>query len=109
MASGRPAVDAKLVLQRNDLDVVDVEEIGRTAVGIEFLLVDLKADTNWIIVAFGPIIDRAHDAQTFWEFRRNSLTNIGSESCDAALAWKMIPEKGYMFNGGGYSHGPWKR
>ena len=34
MASGSPAVDAKLVLERNDLDVVDVEEIGRTAVGI---------------------------------------------------------------------------
>jgi hypothetical protein len=59
MASGSPAVDAKLVLERNDLDVVDVEEIGRTAVGIEFLLVDLKADTSWIIVAFGSIKRRS--------------------------------------------------
>src|SRR5580698_9148949 len=105
MASGSPAVDTKLVLEQNDLDVVDVEEIGRTAVGTEFLLVDLKSDTSWIIVAFGSIIDCAHDAQTFWEFRRNSLTNIGGESGDAALARKMIPEKGYMFDGGGYSHG----
>src|SRR4051794_24867078 len=105
MAAGRPAVDAKLVLDQDYLYVVDVEEIGCAAVGIEFLLVDLKSDSSWIGVAFGSIIDRAHDALTLREFRRNSITNVGGEGGDAALTRKMVSEKGYLFNLGGCFHG----
>jgi hypothetical protein len=36
------------------------------------------------------------------EFRRDSITNVGGERCDAALARKMIAEKGYLLNVGGY-------
>jgi hypothetical protein len=105
MAASWPAVDAKLVLDQDYLHVVDVEEIGCAAIGIEFLFVDLKSDPSWIVVAFGPIIYRAHDALTLREFRRNSITNVRGEGCDAALARKMIPEKGYLLDVGGYSHG----
>ena len=85
---------------RDDLHVVDVEEIGRAAIGIEFLLVDLKSDPSWIVVAFGSIIDRAHDAlRHCGNSAAISITNIGGEGCDAALARKMIPEKGYLFDG----------
>jgi hypothetical protein len=56
------------VLDQDYLYVVDVEEIGCAAIGIEFLLVDLKSDSSWIGVAFGSIIDRAHDALTLREF-----------------------------------------
>jgi hypothetical protein len=65
MAAGRPPVDAKLVLDQDYLRVVDVHEIGCAAIGIEFLLVDLKSDPSWIVIALGSIIDRAHDALTF--------------------------------------------
>ena len=34
------------------------------ASGIEFLLVNLKSDSRWVVVPFGPIIDRAYDAMT---------------------------------------------
>jgi hypothetical protein len=102
MVPGRPAVDAKLVLDQDHLHVVDVEEIGCATVGIEFLLVDLKSDPRWIVVAFGSIIDRAHDALTLRELHRNSLTNLGGEGCDAALARQMIPEEGYLLDVGLY-------
>jgi hypothetical protein len=39
------------------------------------------------------------------EFRRNSITNVGGEGSDAALARKMIPEKSYLLDVGGYFHG----
>jgi hypothetical protein len=93
------------VLDQDYLHVVDVEEIGCAAIGIEFLLVDLKSDASWIVVAFGSIIDRAHNALTLREFRRNSITNVGGEGSDTALARKMIPEKGYLLDVGGYFHG----
>src|SRR5260370_23123299 len=105
MAAGRSPVDAKFMSDQVYFRVVDVEEIGCATIGIEFLLVDLKSDPSWIVVAFGSIIDRAHDALTLREFRRNSITNVGGEGCDAALARKMIPEKGYLLDVGGYSHG----
>src|SRR6516162_11589449 len=59
MAAGRPTVDAVLVLDQDHLDVVDVEEVGCAAIGIEVLLVDLKSYPSWIVIAFESIIDRA--------------------------------------------------
>jgi hypothetical protein len=44
LTPGRPAVDAELVLDQNYLDIVNIEEIGGAAIGIEFLFVDLKTD-----------------------------------------------------------------
>jgi hypothetical protein len=93
MAPGRPAVDAKLVLDQDYLNIVDIEEIGGAAIGIEFLFVDLKSDASRIVVAFGPIIDRAYDALTFRKFGRNCITNVRGERGNAALTWKVISEK----------------
>jgi hypothetical protein len=89
MAAGRPAVDAKLVLDQYYLHVVDIEEIGCAPVRIEFLFVDLKSDSSRIGVAFGSIIDRAYDALTLRKFLRNCITNVRGEGGDAAPAWKV--------------------
>src|SRR5258708_22087204 len=105
MAAGRSPIDAKFVLDQDYLHVVDVEKIGCATIRIEFLLVDLKSDASWIVVSFGSIIDRAHDTLTLREFRRNSITNVGGEGSDAALARKMIPEKGYLLDVVCDSHG----
>ena len=53
MAAGRSAVDAELVLDRDDLDVVDVQEFRRAPIGIEFLFINLKSHPSRIVVAFG--------------------------------------------------------
>ena len=76
VAASRSAVDPKFVLDRDYLHIVYVEEISRAAIGIEFFRIDLKSDPSWIVVAFGPIIDRADDALTLRKFRRNSITNV---------------------------------
>jgi hypothetical protein len=104
MAPGRPAVDAKLVLDQNYLNVVDIEEIGGAAIGIEFFFVDLKSDPSGIVVAFGSIIDRAYDALTFREFRRNCITNVRGERGNAALTWKVISQKSYLLDVGDSLH-----
>jgi len=90
MAAGRPTINAELVLDQDYLDIVDIEEISGPAIGVEFVFVDLKSDPRRIVVAFGSIIDRTYDALTLREFRRNCITNIRSERCNAAMAWKVI-------------------
>ena len=54
------AEDAKLVLNRHEFYFVGVKESGCAAVGINFLLLNLKPDLSWVVVAFGSVIDRAH-------------------------------------------------
>jgi hypothetical protein len=78
------------VLDQDYLDIVDIEEISGTAIGVEFVFVDLKSDPRRIVVAFGSIIDRTYDALTLREFRRNRITNVRSERGNAAMAWKVI-------------------
>ena len=99
MAAGRPPVDAKLVLDRDYLDVIDVEEVSRAPIGIEFLLVDFKSHLSRIIITFGSIIDCAHHALALWVLRSNSLTNVRGKGSNAALTRKMIPQEGYAFYG----------
>jgi hypothetical protein len=106
VAAGRSAVDAKLVLDRNDLDVVDIEEVSRAAIGIEFLFVNLEPYSRWIVIAFRAIINRAHHALTFREFRSNGFADVGGKSGNAALTRKMIAEEGYLLDDRGIFHGP---
>src|SRR5260221_3887298 len=98
MVPGGPAVDAKFVLNQDDLHIVDIEKIGSAAIGIEFLFVDLKSDAIRVVVAFGSIIDRAYDALTFRKFGRNCITNVRGERGNAALTWKVISEKSYLLD-----------
>jgi hypothetical protein len=98
MASSGSTVDAILVLDQDYLDVVDVEEVGGPAIGIEFLLVDLKSYPRRIVVAFGAIIDRAHDTLALGKLHRDSITDIGGEGGNAALARKMVSDKCYLLD-----------
>jgi hypothetical protein len=61
MAPRLTAVDAVLVLQRNDVDIAEVEKVGRPAVGIEILLLEFELHFSRVIVSSGNVVDR-HDA-----------------------------------------------
>src|SRR5271166_271646 len=102
MAAGRPAEDAKLVLNRDEFDIVGVKEMGRAAIGIDFLLVNLKPDPSWIVVTFGSIIDRAHQTSTEREFRCHRFAKVGGKGGDAAFARKMISQEGHLVEVGDY-------
>lgn len=105
MTASRSAVDAKLVLNRDYLDVVDVKVVCRAAIGIEFFFVDLKTYSIRIIVTFGAIINCSDDAPTIRKFSGNGLAEVSGESRDATLTRNMIADEGYVFDGGGSFHG----
>src|SRR5438067_8305233 len=94
MTASRPSVDAKLVLDRDDLDVVNVQEIRRTPVGVDLLFVDLKTDTRRIIVAFRVIVNCSHEALAMRVRGCDRLANVGRKCRDATLPWHIISKKG---------------
>ena len=104
MTAGGSAVNAKLVLDRDYLDIIDVEEVSRAPIGIEFLFVDFKSYLSRIIITFRSIIDCAHHALALRVLRSNSFTNVRGKGSNAALTRKMIPEEGYAFYGRGNFH-----
>src|ERR1700730_10823146 len=105
MGAGGPSIDAVLVLDQDDLDIVDVEEVSCATIGIELFLVDLESYPRRIVITFKSIIDCANDALALREFRCNGFTNIRGEGCYTALTRKMVSEKCYLLDGGNYLHG----
>ena len=93
MTSGRPAVDAKLMLDRDDLDVINVQEIRRAPVGVEFLLVDFKTNARRIIVTFGAIVDCSHDAFAIRILGCDRLANVRGKRRDAALPGHVVSQE----------------
>src|ERR1700686_1861900 len=97
MTSGGAAVDAKLVLDRDYLYIIDVEEVSRAPKGIEFLFIDFKSHLSRIIITFGSIIHCAHYALALRILRSNSFTDVRGIGSNAAMTRKMIPKEGYTF------------
>ena len=97
-----PSRSAKLVLDQDHLHAVDIEEIGCAAIRIEFLLIDFKSDPGRIVVAFGSVIDCAHDAFTLRELRRYSLRKPEVKVAIPHWRGQMIPEEGYLLDVGLY-------
>ncbi len=89
------------MLNRHEFYLVGVKETGCASVGINFLLLNLKPDLVWVVVAFGSIVDRAHQTPAEREFRCHSLTKIGGKCGDAALPWKMTAQEGHSVEMGG--------
>ena len=51
VTAGRPAENAELVLQADDVHIADVEEVGGAQIGRQVLLLNLEADHFRILVA----------------------------------------------------------
>ena len=105
MAPRRPAINAELVLHRDDLDVVDVQKLRRAPVGIQLLLLDLERHARRIIVALRPVVHRPHDAMRLGKLRRDGLADVGGECGNAATPRHVVAEKGDVFGIGRMVHG----
>ena len=58
MAAGRPAENAELVLQADDVHVADVEEVRGAQIRRQVLLLDLEANHLRVLVAALNVVDR---------------------------------------------------
>src|SRR3954451_19192718 len=94
MTSRGSAIDSKLVLYRDHLDVIDVHVISRAPIRIEFSLVKLEMNPSRIIVALWSIVNRAHEAVALRKLRGDCLANIRGKSGDATLSRHVVAEEG---------------
>ena len=62
MVASRPAIDAKLVLEADDIGVGEIQKIGSAAIAAQILFRNLKTNFRWIGVAFGNVVYRNDEA-----------------------------------------------
>ena len=87
------AEDAVLVLQRDDVDVAEVEKVGRAAIGIEVLLLELELHFPRVVVAFGDVVDRHDAAVDRRVLGGDRAEQVGGEGGDAALARQVVADE----------------
>ena len=62
VAAGRPAENAELVLQADDVHVADIEEVRGAQIGRQVLLLNFEANHLRVFVAARDVVDRHGEA-----------------------------------------------
>ena len=62
MAAGCAAENAIFVLEAHDIGVGEIEEIGRSQVGVELLFLDFEANFRRVVISLGNVVD-GHDGR----------------------------------------------
>ena len=104
MAAGRPAEDSELVLERDNVHVARVQEVGRAPVRFQILLLNLEADGVRIPIAPLDVIDRHGEAVALGLVRRHRSQQVGCKRGNAALARQVVSEKRDGSSAGGCVH-----
>ena len=86
------------MLQADDVDVAEVEEVGRPAIGVEILLGKLEAHFGRVVVAAFDVVDRRDDAVGLGILRGDRLAQVEGERRDAALPRQIIADEGDLAN-----------
>ena len=94
VAAGRPAVDAVLVLEADDVGVGEVQEVGRPAVALQVLLVDLEPDLRRVVVPLGAVVDRDDEALGVREPAGHRGVHVVGEGGDPALPGQVVADEG---------------
>ena len=93
MAAGRPAENSELVLERDDIHVAGVQELGGAPVRTEILLLNLEANGSGIVIASLDVVDRHRKALALGMPRRHSPQQVGCKRGNAAFARQVVAEK----------------
>lgn len=88
-----PSKDAILVLQRDDVDIVDIQKIGGASIRLDILFRQLESNARRVLVTGFDIVDRQRNARRPRIFRRHCLTQVCREGGNAALARQVVANK----------------
>ena len=104
VTAGRPAENAELVLQADDVHVADVEEVRGAQIGRQVLLFNLEAHHIRVFVAALDVVDRDGEALALGMRSRDGSQQIGRERGDAALARQVVADEGDLADFGCFFH-----
>ena len=93
VTAGRPAENAELVLQADDVHVADVEEVRGAQIGRQVLLLNLEADHFRVLVAARNVVDRHGQALALGMRAGDGGQQVGRERGNAALARQVVADK----------------
>jgi hypothetical protein len=93
VTTDRPAENAELVLQADDVHVADVEEIRSAQIGRQVLLLDFETNHLRVLVAILNVIHRDGEALALGMRACDSGKQIGREGGNAALARQVVADK----------------
>ena len=93
MTAGRPAENAELVLQADDVHVADVEEVRGAQIGRQVLLLNLEANHFRVLVATWNVVDRHGEALALGMRAGDGGKQVGRERGDAALARQVVADE----------------
>jgi hypothetical protein len=93
VAAGRPAEDSELVLDRDNIHVAGVQEVGSPPVRLKILLFNLEANDIRILIAPVDIIDRHREAPAARMPRRHRLKQVGCKRGNAAFARQVVADE----------------
>ena len=93
MTAGRPAENAELVLQADDVHVADVEEVRGAQIRRQVLLLDLEANHFRVLVATRNVVDRHGEALALGVCALDGGKQVGRERGNAALARQVVANK----------------
>ena len=92
------------MLERDNVHVAVVQEVGAAPVRGQYLLLNLEANHLRVLIAAFYVIDRYREAAVLGMLRRHRSKQVGCKRGDAALARQVVAEKGDGSNAGGNSH-----
>ena len=98
MTAGRPAENAELVLQADDVHVADVEEVGGAQIGRQVLFLNLKVNYFRILVAAFDVVHRHRETLALRMRGLDRRKQVGSERSDAALARQVVADESDLAN-----------
>ncbi len=92
MAAAGAAENAEFVLQRDDVDVAEVQEVSGRAVVVQFLFDHLELNFALVGIAAGDVIHRHDDALGAGRLS-DRAAQVVSERCDAAFARQVVADE----------------
>jgi hypothetical protein len=104
VAAGRPAEYAELVLERDQIHAAGVQEVRRSLVRVQLLLLNLEANGIRILVRPLGVVDRDREALALGMPRCHRSEQVRCKSGNAALARHVVAQESDGSNAGFCSH-----
>src|SRR5712691_3609377 len=93
VTTGRPTENTEFVLQADDIHIANVEEVRRTQIGRQVLLLNLEANHFRVLVAARNVVDRHGQALALGVRACDGGKQVGRERSNATLAWQVVADE----------------
>src|SRR5437879_6096813 len=108
MAARRSAEDTVFVLEKDHLNVAEIQKLRRAFIGIDVLFGDFKTDLLRITVGFGSVVDRNDITFDARKLDGHGPAKIVREGANAALARQISADERNLARLSGRIHGAGK-